>query len=320
VYGDKALKKTAIYAIINKVKKGEMTDDQHHLNSKKTMQTPAFIASVATAVEDDHRVCIEALAMAHGMSVSMIHAVLHDDLGLEKKSARWVPKLLNDNKKQQPVEVCSEFVKAVHRHSLAMLDSVVTMDETTVCYHTPQSKKQSQQWIQKGQPGPIKAKVQASRTKQMLLAFFDNKGLIYTHIIPRGSTVNAKYIVKVLDVFMRHFRKKRPVLAEQRWFFHWDNVPVNTAAFIQDWLATQKIQSRSSATRPIRRISLADFFLFRHVKDELAGVTLDHSSLKKEWDGVTRSICVNEFTTVFRQWYERCQKCIDIDSGYVEKS
>ncbi len=210
-YEDKALKKTAIYAIINKVKKGETTDDQRHLNSKKTVQTLALIASVAAAVEEDRRVCIEALATAHGMSVSTIHAVLHDDLGLEKKSARWVPKLLNDDQKQQHVKVCSEFIKAVHRHSLAMLDSIVTMDETMVCYHTPKSKKQSQQWIQKGQPGPIKAKVQASRTKQMLLAFFDSKGLICMHIVPRGSTVNAAYMV--LDVFMRHFRKKRPVLA-----------------------------------------------------------------------------------------------------------
>ncbi len=49
----------------------------------------------------------------------------------------------------------------------------------------------------------------------MLLAFFDSKGLVYSQIIPRGSTVNAPYIVKVLDVFLRHLRKKRPVLVEQ---------------------------------------------------------------------------------------------------------
>ncbi len=135
--------------------------DQRHLNSKKTVLTLALIASVAAAVEDDRRVCIEALATAHGTSISMIHAMLHADLGLEKKSARWVPKLLNDDQKQQRIEVCSEFIKAVQRHSLPMLDSIVTMDETMVCYHKPQSKKQSQQWIQKGQPGPIKAKVRA---------------------------------------------------------------------------------------------------------------------------------------------------------------
>jgi histone-lysine N-methyltransferase SETMAR len=300
------------------VKKGETTADQRHLNSKKNVRTPALIASVAAAVEDDRRVSIEALAATHGTSVSMIHAVLHDDLGLEKKSARWVPKLLNDDQKHQRVEVCSEFVKAVQRHSLAMLDSIVTMDETMVCYHTPQSKKQSQQWIQKGQPGPIKAKVQASRTKQMLLAFFDSKGLIYMHIVPRGSTVNAAYIVKVLDVFMRHFKKKRPVMAEQPWFFHWDNAPVHTAAIVQDWLVAHDVQVlRHPPYSP--DLAPADFFLFRRVKEELAGITLDHSSLKKEWEGVTRSISAEEFATAFRRWYERCQKCIDIGGGYVEK-
>jgi hypothetical protein len=56
------------------------------------------------------------------------------------------------------------------------------------------------------------------------------------------------------------------------------------------------------------------------MKDELAGVTLDHSSLKKEWKGVTRSISAHEFATAFRRWYERCQKCIDIRGRYVENS
>ncbi len=49
----------------------------------------------------------------------------------------------------------------------------------------------------------------------MLLAFFDSKGLIYSQIIPRGSTVNTPYMAKVLDVLLRHLRKKRPVLVEQ---------------------------------------------------------------------------------------------------------
>jgi hypothetical protein len=52
-YGDKALKKTAIYAIISKVKKGETTEDQRHLNSKKTVRTPALITSVAAAIEEN---------------------------------------------------------------------------------------------------------------------------------------------------------------------------------------------------------------------------------------------------------------------------
>jgi hypothetical protein len=59
---------------------------------------PALITSVAAAVEEDRRLSIEALATAHRTLVSTIHTVHHEDLGPEKRSARWVPKLLNDNK------------------------------------------------------------------------------------------------------------------------------------------------------------------------------------------------------------------------------
>ncbi len=63
------------------------------------------------------------------------------------------------------------------------------MDESTVSFHTPQTKQQSKQWLVKGAPGPIKAKVHASRSKQMVLCFFDSKGLIYTNYVPKGSMV-----------------------------------------------------------------------------------------------------------------------------------
>jgi hypothetical protein len=61
---------------------------------------------------------------------------------------------------------------------MAMLDNIVTMDETMVCHNTPKTKKQSMQWVKKGQAGSSKARVHVSRKKQMLLAFFDNKGVI----------------------------------------------------------------------------------------------------------------------------------------------
>jgi hypothetical protein len=46
--------------------------------------------------------------------------------------------------------------------------------------HTPETKHQSKQWLAKGMPGLMKAKVHASRKKQMVLAFFNAQGLIYS--------------------------------------------------------------------------------------------------------------------------------------------
>jgi hypothetical protein len=61
----------------------------------------------------------------------------------------------------------------------------------------------------------------------MLLAFFDSKGVIYSHIDPKGSPVNSKYIVKALGNFLKQVKKKRLGMVEQKWSFHWDNAPVH---------------------------------------------------------------------------------------------
>jgi hypothetical protein len=51
----------------------------------------------------------------------------------------------------------------------------------------------------------------------MLLAFFDSKGLIYSHNVPKVSAVNGKYIIKALGNFLKQLKKKRPVMVEEEW-------------------------------------------------------------------------------------------------------
>jgi hypothetical protein len=78
------------------------------------------------------------------------------------------------------------FIAAVHHQSKSMLDSVVNMDKTMACYHTPKTKKkkQSKQWISRDQQDPLKAWVHSSQTKHMVVAFFYSLGLIYIHFVP----------------------------------------------------------------------------------------------------------------------------------------
>jgi hypothetical protein len=98
---------------------------------------------------------------------------------------------------------------------MSMLDNIVTMDESAVLIHMPETKQQSKQWLAKGTPGPIKAKVHDSRKKQMVLAFFDSKALTR--------------ILKVL-------KEKRLTMTARNWWFHWDNSPVHTAAVVTNWM------------------------------------------------------------------------------------
>jgi len=63
-----------------------------------------------------------------------------------------------------------------------------------------------------------------------------------------------------------------------------------------------------------------DFFLFRKVKEALAGNTLAAETMKTTWEGVVRTIANDNFITAFRRWPERCKKCVRIGGDYVEKS
>ena len=135
------------------------------------------------------------------------------------------------------------------RHFLDLLESdpswisrIIIMDDASVAFHTPETKAQSKQWLPKGTPGPIKARVHASRRTQMVIAFFDSRGPICEHYVPPGSSVNSNYIIDVLTKFKRSLNKKRPDLVSQSWILHWDNAPVHSARVTQDHLASKGIR------------------------------------------------------------------------------
>jgi len=316
-YGDAALKKTAIYNIIKKVKAGKNTSDQRHLNPKKTQRTSKVVAAVAAAIQEDARVTMEQLEATTGASHGTISRILHDELGLVKKSARWVPKLLDAAQKEERFRVCNRFLAAIRRNEV-LLTRIVTMDETMVSFHTPETKRQSKQWIPKGQPGPIKARVHASRKKKMVLVFFDAAGVLYTHIAKRGTAINGKYIVEVLGAFMKQLTKKRPDWEEGSWMLHWDNAPVHTAAAVKEYLAKRSIRVLEHAPYS-PDLAPADFFYFPKVKEALAGRTLTDSTFKSEWEHAAKTVSEKAFPKAFEKWVDRCKQCVEIGGDFVEK-
>jgi hypothetical protein len=110
-----------------------------------------------------------------------MYNILHNKLGLVKKSARLVSKLLSEEQKKERVKICTDFVASMHGLSMTMLDNIVIMDETWYPTTHLKKKRQSKQWIKKGLLGLVKAKVLTSGTKQMVLAFIYSKGLVYMH-------------------------------------------------------------------------------------------------------------------------------------------
>jgi hypothetical protein len=152
----------------------------------------------------------------------------------------------------------------------------------------------------------------------MVLVFFHTSGIIYSNYIPKGKTVNAEYVKRVLATFLKVFREKRPIMWSQEWFLHRDNAPVHTAASIQNYLAAKGVQTIRHLPYSLD-LAPAFFFLFRRVKSELAGLSTAQESFQKSWEGVVRTIPKDYFATAFLRWMERSEKFTRIGGDYVEK-
>ena len=209
-YPIECLSQSQIYNLIKQMKEGKNVEDKRGRACTLFVRDSDFIEAVHTDVEADHHIMVAQLAEKYDVAGDTIHKVLVDDLGLSKKSARWVPKILSEEQMAKRKKCSEVFLHQYHEEGKQFLERIVTMDESAVCYHTPETKNQSKQWVPRGTLGPIKGRSVASRKKVMVLVFFDCSGLIYTNVVPNGKTVNAEYIISALRMFFSRFGQKRP--------------------------------------------------------------------------------------------------------------
>jgi hypothetical protein len=153
----------------------------------------------------------------------------------------------------------------------------------------------------------------------MLVAFLAKKGLVYMHILPRDVTINANYTIIVLGKFMKHLRGSRGPRWSSRSGSCTGTMRPSTPPPLSR-IGWPPERSRCCCTPYSPDLVPADFFLFRKVKEELAGLHLTQDSLKSAWEGVMRNITEDEFAVAYSRWLERWEKCIHIGGDYVEKS
>jgi len=114
-----------------------------HFKVKKIKRKPSLIVAVTADVADGHQICGRTLGEAHFVCKETNFHIQHDNFGFEKKSVIWVPKLLNDNQKQERMRTCTELLATVYRRPKAMLDNIVIMGKSAVSFHTTETKQQS---------------------------------------------------------------------------------------------------------------------------------------------------------------------------------
>ena len=96
---------------------------------------------------------------------------------MSKVSARWVPRLLTPNQKEQRADSCKELIELESKDTL-FFDRIVAMDETWVHHFDPEMKSSSMQWQTPSSPTPKKARVEPFEWFESHLKSYYAQGLL----------------------------------------------------------------------------------------------------------------------------------------------
>ena len=321
VFGNSACSQRTIYRWIDHFKNGRETlQDDLRSGRPNTSTNGLLIQLVKEMILQDRRVTVREISSQLSISVGSTEEIIHDYLGLNKISARWVPRLLTMVHKQNRVKACKANRKLLKAYGEDFWDRLITVDETWLPFFNPETKQQSKQWRKPQEGAPTKAMAVPSVSKVMITVFWDCEGIILIDYLPRGATINAEYYASLLEGPLRDaLRKKRPGKLSAKPILQHDNARPHTARLTME--AVKRL-GWELLPHPAYSPDLApsDYHLFGELKKPLRGIHYaDQNDLKCDVQKWVRSTPKQFFETGLRKLVERWDKCIKLRGDYVEK-
>jgi len=104
VYGDNAIKKTAVYKWVKRFsEESESVTDEERSERPATSRNEENIAKVRQIVRENRRVIVRSIAVQMNIDRQTIRKILTEDLDMRKVCAKMVPKELTEEQKQRRV-------------------------------------------------------------------------------------------------------------------------------------------------------------------------------------------------------------------------
>ena len=152
--------------------RGSVRDDERCGRSKE-VRTPELIGQIKNFMDKDRRVSIETISAPFDVSVGTVHTIIREELKMWKICAKFVPRVLREEQKERRCHDSREMVKLINSDP-AVLDALVTCDESWIYCYDPETKRQSSQWKHAGSPRPKKARQSKSTHKLLMIPFLQH--------------------------------------------------------------------------------------------------------------------------------------------------
>jgi len=227
---------------------------------------------VRAVIRGNRRLTVRDVADEVGISIGSCHKIFTEKFQMRRVSAKFVPRLLTDDQKENRVEISQELLANANGNE-NFLKNIVTGDETWVYGYDVETKMQSSQWMGERFSSTKKSTDESVKDQGVVgCVFFLNwKGTAHHEFVPCGQMVNKQLYQEVLARLRDAVRRERSELWEnQTWMLYHDNAPAHASLLIRSYLA--KYQT-SVVPHPPDSPDLApgDFLLFPKIKTTLKG-------------------------------------------------
>lgn len=319
-YPTSAPSKTTICRWYSEFKFGRTnTDDAERSGRPIEAVTNENIENVHQMVTKDHRIKVREIAETLKISKGSVGTILHKHLFMKKLCARWVPRLLSDEQKQHRIDDSEWNLAMFKRNPNEFIRRFVTMDETWIHHYTPESNKQSAEWLEPGQSRPKRPKTQTSAGKVMASVFWDAHGIILIDYLEKGKTINSEYYSSLLTRLDDEIKKNRPHLARKKVLYHQDNAPAHKSAITMAKLNDLRYELLH---QPPYSPDLApsDYYLFPNLKRWLQGKRFtSNDEVIAETNAYFEGLDKEYYLKGVQMLEDRWTKCIALKGDYVEE-
>jgi len=144
-----------------------------------------------------------------------------------------VPRLLTPEQKEIRMNICADILQNIENDS-NFSENVRTCDESWFFQYDLESKRQSMHWKSPSSPRQKKGPQSKSKCKEMMIVFFDIRGIVHVEWVPEGQTVNHVYYKEVLTNLRERVRRRRPEMWKHgSWVLHQENAPAHNAQSVK---------------------------------------------------------------------------------------
>ena len=189
-------------------------------------------------MDKDRRVSIETISTQFDVSLGTVHIIILEELKMRKICAKFVSRGLREDQKERHCHDSREMVELINSDH-AVLDALVTCDESWIYCYDLETKRQTSQWKHAGSPRSKKARQNKSTHKLLMIPFFLT-ALAWSTCT--GSPLDSQQ--GILYWGFKGVQEEIPLLFKSgQWYFHQDNAPVHNTILVIDYLTKMGIKT-----------------------------------------------------------------------------